>query len=160
MKLFEITDSIRELVSIDDPDELLKKTIELNIIFKDKALQIGKLCKEQESDIDSLDNEIKRLAERKAVLHNKVKTWKQYLMNEMILCEMPKIDDVSITLLIKKNPPSVEIPDSLDIMQVPEQFRKQEWTLKKKEIIDNFKSTGEIPNGLNIATDRKHLEIK
>ena len=160
MKLFEITDAIRELVSIDDPDELLKKTIELNIIFKDKALQIGKLCKEQESDIDSLDNEIKRLAERKAVLQNKVKTWKQYLMNEMILCEMPKIEDVSITLLIKKNPPSVEIPDSLDIMQVPEQFRKQEWTLKKKEIIDNFKSTGEIPNGLNIVNDKKHLEIK
>lgn len=160
MKLFEITDAIRELVSIDDPEELSKKTAELNMIFTDKALQIGKLCKEQESGIESLDNEIKRLTERKQILQNKVKYWKQYLMNEMLICQLPKIEDVSITLSVRKNPPSVELPENFDIMSVDEQWRKQSWELKKKDIIDNFKVTGEIPEGLNIVTDKKHLEIK
>jgi hypothetical protein len=160
MKLFEITDAIRQLSSIEDPAELISKTAELNVIFHDKALQIGKLCKEQESDITALDNEIKRLSERKQVIQNKVASWKQYLFSEMTVCEMPKIEDETITLSIRKNQPSVEVPENFDIMVVSEQFRKQEWTLKKKDIIDNFKVTGEIPNGLNIINDKKHLEIR
>lgn len=160
MKLFEITDNIRSLAEIEDPVLLEQKTKELEEIFDRKALQIGKLCKEQEADIASIDIETKRLTERKQVIKNKIEYWKRYLLQEMIINDMLKIEDFGITLAVRTNPPSVELPEPFDFQKVPEQFRYPEWHVKKKKILDRFKKTGEIVPGVNIIADKKRLDIK
>ena len=70
-----------------------------------------------------------------------------------------KIETALGSLTIAKSPISVEITNE---DEVPSEFKQEIVTTKidKKAIADNFKQTGEIPNGVIINTENTNLRIK
>ena len=70
-----------------------------------------------------------------------------------------KIDTQLGSLTIAKSPISVEI---INEDEIPNQFKQEIVTIKvdKKAIADNFKSTGEVPDGVIINTENTNLRIK
>ena len=62
-------------------------------------------------------------------------------------------------MTIANNPISVEIVNE---DAVPDEYKQVITTTKvdKKAITDNFKATGEIPDGVNIITQNTSLRIK
>ena len=72
---------------------------------------------------------------------------------------LQKIETELGSLSIAKSPISVEITNEDEL---PDEFKQQVVTTKidKKAIADNFKATGEIPNGVVIHTENTNLRIK
>ena len=70
-----------------------------------------------------------------------------------------KIDTSLGTLSLARCPISVEI---LNEEKIPNEYIKviQKTQIDKKAIADNFKSTGEIINGVNIISNKRTLRIK
>lgn len=60
---------------------------------------------------------------------------------------------------IAKNPMSVEITDET---KIPKEFIKEkiEYTIDKKGLLDHFKSTGELIDGVKFNDDKYSLRIK
>lgn len=166
MKLYEISNQIRDLPFVQEPDtpfysiniEQTELAInELKLQFDEKVLNIAKLTKELDADIDAIDNEVKRLTDRKKSLQGKKDWFKSYILQNMIDSGIDKVKDAVITVAIKVNPPSVEVED---VMKLPESYRKQIWQPEKAMILEAFKSTGEIIDGAKIITDKKRVDIK
>lgn len=166
MKLYEISNKIRDLPFIQEPDtpfysiniEQTELAInELKLQFDEKVLNIAKLTKELDADIDAIDNEVKRLTDRKKSLQGKKEWFKSYILQNMIDSEIDKVKDAVITVAIKVNPPSVEVED---VMLLPEQYRKQIWQPEKALILESFKSTGEVIDGAKIITNKKRVDIR
>lgn len=159
MKLYELTIDYRQLDQIEDAEELKTALEKLEGEFKTKAISLGKLYKELNADCETIDNEIKRLADKKRTLENRAEFLRQYLLDNMVATGIEEIKEPIIRLVIRKNPPSCG--EILDVEALPEQFRElvpQSWKVKKTAILDHFKATGEMI--CPIITDKKHLEIK
>jgi len=157
MKLYEITASIRDLGEFDDNEQTSLALQELTESFQDKALNIGKLTKEINADIEGIENEVHRLLDRKQALLSKVEWFKEYLKSNMIQAELTNIKDSIITISIRNNPPSCEIADPREL---PELYRHAIIMADKKGILELFKTTGEIVQGAKIITDKKRIEIR
>lgn len=160
MKLYEISNQIRDLALFEDNEQTSLALQELTDDFSVKALNIAKLTKELNADIEAIDNELKRLNDRKKSLQGKIEWFKNYLLTNMETSNIPQIKDSIITISVRKNPVSCEI---LDIDKVPEPYRKPNpelWIIDKTEAINYFKKTGAEIDGLKFNATNKHVEIK
>jgi hypothetical protein len=157
MKLYEISNLIRDLSLFDDNTQSEFALQELEMDFSTKALNIAKLIKELNADIEAIDNETKRLNDRKKSLQGKIDWFKTYLLTNMETSNIPQIKDSIITISVRNNPPSCEINDltELDTKYI---IIKQE--PDKKAILEYFKSTGEVIPGTKIITDKKRIDIR
>lgn len=101
-------------------------------------------------------SKIKKLTELKHAIKSRVEKFESYIQNCIELNSGP-INGSTSVLKLATNPPSVEI---LDLDQVDVRFIeiKQEVVVNKKDILDNFKKTGEIPSGINIV-QKKRIKI-
>jgi len=159
MKLYELAIDYRKLDQIEDAEELKTALEKLGEDFKAKAISLGKFYKKINADIEAIDNEIKRLSDKKRVVTNKAEFIKTYLFDNMVAAGIKEIDDPIIKLVIRKNNPSCG--EILDVEALPLQFRELQpsyWTAKKNDLLAHFKTTGEMV--CPIITDKKHLEIK
>ena len=93
--------------------------------------------------VDQLYAEIKRLQDYKKAVTNRI----------------DKIETELGTISIAKSPISVDI---IDEDKIPAEYKTIVQTIKvdKKAIADNFKSTGELIEGVRINTENKSLRIK
>jgi hypothetical protein len=160
IKLYELTDDIRQLEQIENSEEINKALENLNYIFKDKAIHLAKFIMELNAEGTAIDSEVDRLLTRKKTLATKAFYLRTYLQNNMIEAGMEKIDGTIIKLSIRNNPPSCEVKD---VMALPEKYRKlipESWQADRVEILKQFKETGEIIEGATIITGNKRLEIK
>ena len=85
MKLYEITEQLRQLMAMDDvPPEQLQDTLDMvNDEFEAKAENIAMLIREMVLDAEGYKAEIDRLSDRKKSLDNKVESLKDYLRVNM-----------------------------------------------------------------------------
>lgn len=160
MKLYELTIDFRNLDQIEDAEELKSALEKLEGEFKSKAISLGKFYKEQVSDVEAIDTEIKRLMAKKQASQNKADFIKQYLFDNMVAVGIEKIDDPIIKLAIRFNPPSCEVKD---VMALPLQYRKlipEAWQADRVSILKHFKESGEIVEGAELQLNNKRLEIK
>ena len=157
MKLYELTSSIRDLTLFEDNESTQKALQELTEDFNTKALNIAKLTKELNADIDAIDNETKRLYDRKKSLQGKIDGFKEYLMTNMIQSDIPQIKDSIITISVRNNPISIEVENT---MNLPENYRNAIWTPNKTAIKNHFELTGEVIDGAKIITDKKRIDIR
>ena len=99
------------------------------------------------------------MQEFKKAKQNNVDRFKKYVKENMERLEIQKIETELGTLSIAKSPISVEI---INEEILPDEFKQEVVTVKidKKAIADNFKATGEIPEGVIIHTDNTNLRIK
>lgn len=161
LSLYEITSAFPVLMENEEITEENKKQIEqeLTILLQQKSQSIIGYTRNIELTVEAMKNEEKRISEQRKVLENRLTKFKEYVKECMEGNSITKIETGLGTLSIAKSPMSVEI---LNEDEVPSEFKQEVTTVKidKKAIADNFKTTGEVPNGVNIYTENTNLRIK
>lgn len=160
-KLYEITNSFMELNSNDELTDAEKQEIGSQLVqaLQTKSNNIVGYYQEEKALLDGIDAEIKRLQDYKKSVSNRIDRYKTYVKDNMQVLGLNKIETELGTISIAKSPISVEIVDE---DKIPAEYKTIVQTIKvdKKAISDNFKSTGELIEGVNIITNNTNLRIK
>lgn len=164
LTLYNITNKFVEIMDKVQEGELTEEEYnelgqELAIELQQKSGNIAGYIQERNSLVDAIDAQIKRLQELKKMEQNKVDKFKEYVKENMERLGITKIETELGTLSIAKSPISVEIANEGEI---PAEYKSEVVTTKidKKAIADNFKATGEIPNGVVIHADNTNLRVR
>ena len=161
LSLYQITSAFPMLMDQEEITPELKEQLEkeLTELLKQKSQNIIGYTKNIELTIEAMKTEEKRISEQRKALENKLDNFKQYVKECMEQNSIKKIETGLGTISISKNPISVEIENE---EKVPDEFKTVITTTKidKTKIKDNFKETGEIPDGVKINTENTRLQIK
>lgn len=164
LSLYNITNGFVELMDKVESGELTEEEYnrlgeELAIELQKKSGNIIAYVKNGESFIDAVKAEEKRLADMRKAAENKIAKFKEYVKENMDKLGIEKIQTDLGNLSIAKSPISVEV---INEDEIPSEYKQEIVTVKidKKAISDNFKETGEIPNGVVIHTDNTNLRIR
>lgn len=161
LSLYEITNAFPALMESEEITEEDKNKIEaeLTMLLQQKSQNIIGYTKNIELTIEAMKEEEDRISSNRKVLENKLTRFKQYVKECMENNGITKIETGLGTLSIAKSPASVEIVNE---DEVPSEFKQEIVTVKidKTKIKNNFKETGEIPDGVNIITTNTSLRIK
>lgn len=159
--LYEITNNFPIIMEQEEISESLKEEMikELTLLLQQKSQNIIGYVRNNELTIEAMKNEEKRISEQRKALENKLTKFKEYVKSCMENNNITKIETGLGNLSIAKSPISVEITNENEI---PNEYKEEVVTIKvdKKAIADNFKSTGEVPNGVIIHTENTNLRIK
>ena len=163
-KLTERYNAILELLDTESDiipeDEIKKSLAAIKDEFQGKVGSIGKLILELKADAVTIDNERRRLEQRKAATLGKMETLKNYLLVEMQAANILKVKEDVVTISVRNNPPSVEVANE---ELVPSQFIRvipEQREVDKKSILEHFRTTGEILPGVNVIVNKKYLEVR
>lgn len=161
LSLYEITNAFPTLMENEEITEKDKKQIEeeLTLLLQQKSQNVIGYARNIEAMIEAKKNNEKMLAESRKADERRLENFKKYVKECMENAGFTKIETGLGVLSIAKSPISVEITNEDEI---PAEFKEEVRTMKinKKAIADNFKETGEIPNGVNILTNNTSLRIK
>ena len=161
LSLYQITNAFPALMESEEitPEDKAKIEEELTILLQQKSQNIIGYTKNIELTINAMKEEEDRIANNRKTLENKLARFKQYVKECMENSGITKIETGLGTLSIAKSPVSVEIVNE---EAIPSDFKQEIVTVKvdKKKIKENFKETGEIPDGVNIITTNTNLRIK
>ena len=132
---------------------------ELTVLLQQKSQNIIGYTRNIELTIEAMKNEEKRISEQRKTLENRLTKFKEYVKECMEKGGISKVETGLGSLIIAKNPLSVEI---INEDEVPSEFKQEVLTVKidKTAIKNHFKETGEIPAGININTQNTSLRIK
>lgn len=161
-KLYELTEMYKNIWDLVEDEEVDLESLEnalseIEDNLEVKAENIAKLIKGIDGDIETLNVEEKRLANKRKALENKKANIKAYLENQLISIGKNKVKTPLFTINIQNNPPSVNI---IDEDKIPEQFKKTvtTTTVTKKELLDALKM-GQVVEGAEIKQG-KSLRIR
>lgn len=164
LKLYEITDGFMKLLDEKEVEDLTEEEQnnikdQLTIALQKKSNNIIAYYQDQNTLLNGIDEQIKRLQDYKKMIKNKLDRYKEYVKANMELLGIDKIQTELGTLSIAKSPISVEIVNQL---LIPSEYKEvvSEVKVDKKKIADNFKETGEIIDGVRIITNNTNLRIK
>lgn len=161
LSLYQITNTFPLLMQSEEitEEEKIKIEEELTQLLQQKSQNIIGYTRNVELTIEAMKIEEKRISEQRKILENRLLKFKEYVKECMEGNGFTKIETGLGTLSIAKSPISVEI---INEDEIPLEYKQEITTIKvdKKSIADNFKATGEIPNGVNIYTNNTNLRIK
>ncbi len=161
LSLYQISNAFPMLMAQEEMTEEDKNKVEeeLTKLLQEKSQNVIGYYRNNELTIQAMKDEEKRISEARKSLENRNENFKKYVKECMERANITKIETTLGTLSIAKSPISVEIQNEDD---VPSEFKQEVTTIKvdKKAIADNFKTTGEIPNGVVIHTENTNLRIK
>lgn len=161
LSLYEITNAFLVLMENEEITEEDKNKVkeELTLLLQQKSQNIIGYARNIELTIEAMKNEEKRISEKRKMLENRVIKFKEYVKECMEKNGITKIETGLGNLTIAKNPISVEVVNEEEI---PSEYKTEIVAVKvdKTKIKNNFKETGEIPNGVNIVTNNTSLRIK
>lgn len=161
LKLYEITNGFMSLNNNEELTEEEKNEIgvQLTEALRTKSNNIVGYYQEEKVLLEGIDAEIKRLQDYKKSVTNRIDRYKEYVKENMQVLGIDKIETELGTISIAKSPVSVDI---IDEDKIPAEYKTIVQTIKvdKKAIADNFKSTGELIEGVRINTENKSLRIK
>lgn len=126
MNLYELTGqmlALQEMMSDPDIDpEIIKDTMEsMDGDIEEKLEGYGKIMRNYETTVNALDEEIKRLQERKKFYDNRVKKMKNDVKSSLIAMNKKSVRTTSFLYTVKPGVNAVVIDDE-DL--VPAQFRE------------------------------------
>lgn len=161
LSLYKITSGFPALMESEEitEEDKIKIKEELTQLLQKKSQNIIGYIKNIELTIEAMKEEEKRIADNRKVLENKMGRFKEYVKECMERNGITKIETSLGTLSIAKSPISIEIVKEEEI---PKEFKQKVITVKidKTKIKNNFKETGEIPNGVKVVTTNTNLRIK
>lgn len=161
LSLYKITGAFPLLMENEEISEEDKAKIkeELTLLLQQKSQGVIGYVRNIEAVIEAKKNNEKMLAESRKADERRLENFKKYVKECMENNGITKIETGLGNLSIAKSPISIEITNEDEI---PAQFKQEVRTIKidKKAIADNFKSTGELINGVIIHTDNTNLRIK
>ena len=163
IRLYEIPKKFEDLMTKAEEGELTQEEYdcigtEIAEKKKKKSTSIIGYYQNKNAFIDAIDLQIKRLQEIKKAEQNNLDRFKKYVKDNMERMQLTKIETELGTLFIAKSPATVVI----DQEQVPDKFLRVKTNIEvdKTAIKKNFKETGEVPDGIRIATNNTSLRIK
>lgn len=161
LSLYQITSAFPMLMEQDEMSEEEKSKLqeELTILLQEKSQNIIGYTRNIELTISAMKEEEKRLTDNRKALENRLAKFKEYVKECMDKNGITKIETELGSLTIAKNPMSVEITNE---ELIPNEYKTEVVAVKidKTKIKNNFKETGEIPDGVNILTNNTSLRIK
>lgn len=132
-----------DLIAEQEDEQILKDTLaSINDAIEDKADGYVAVIKTLEGDNKAIDEEIKRLRQRKTSNQNGVKRLKESLQEVMEQTGKEKFKTALNSYSIANNPPSLDITDE---SLIPKQYYiEQQPRLDKKELLKVVKDGLEI----------------
>lgn len=150
MNLYELSENYAQIQAmIEDGSDGLEDTLEsLDEAIEDKAIGYAKVIKNLEAQSKALEEEEKRLYERRKSIDNNIKRMKESLYENMKTSGKKRIKTDLFNFNIQKNPPSVRVADEA---LIPKRFYvKQAPKRDNKGILQALKNDEDIP-GVEIA---------
>lgn len=153
MTLYNISERYENILEVQNEltqGELSAILIDIEDEFNAKAENIAKVIAEFDNQEIALENEIKRLNERKKAVETRKSWLKDYLLINMQRIGKSSIKSDLFTIKIRNNPPSVVLRDE---NLVPDEFKitKTETKVDKKALKEYLK---------NNTVDYAYLEHK
>ena len=136
--------------------EIRTELAALEIEFDDKIENCIAYLKNLRAEEEALSAEIKRLTARRNATRNKDESLKSYTLAEITLAGRLGVQVGVHKAKLAKSQDAVIV---IDENKVPDFYVKIERKVQKREILQWYKETGEILDGIDIETDRKHLRI-
>jgi chaperonin cofactor prefoldin len=154
--LYEIKENYRGLMDMELDAETMADTLEaIEGEFEVKAESICYVLANIDSDIDALDNEVKRLQARKKVLNNRKESLKDYLRENMTAIDKSKIETSLFTISRVKGRASALISDEA---LIPKQFQRITVSIDKTALLAELKN--QPVEGAELTTSKELLRIK
>ena len=120
--------------------------------ISDKAENYARVIRMKEEEAKAFKSEIDRLTARKRAAENMVARLKDALLGAMTLTGTQEIKTSIGKWRVQMNPLSCDV---VDIDKVPMQYHiKQEDKIDKKGLIDYYKQTGEIIDGVTFKQEQ------
>ena len=143
---------VYDLIAEQEDEQILKDTLaSINDAIEDKADGYVAVIKTLEGDNKAIDEEIKRLRQRKTSNQNGVKRLKECLQEVMEQTGKEKFKTALNSYSIANNPPSLDITDE---SLIPKQYYiEQQPKLDKKELLKVVKDGLEI-KGVELKQSR------
>ena len=165
LHLYEIVDNYQRLMQVIDdtgasPEDFQLTLANITDQLDRKVENIAKFCLSLESSAEAVKQEESRLQARRTSMERKVGWLKEYLLAEMLAVGSEQVKRDTVTVSVRTNPPSVEVYNPEAVHQDFRHVIPETWQVDKKRIMEHFKATGEILDGVNIVTDKKRVEIK
>ena len=165
MKLYELTKILTDLqAELDNgdmlPEEINSRLDQFGVQFEFKAAEIAKMVVNYESDITQLKAEEERLASKRTILNKRITDLKKYLLGNMNELGIKTVNYEIIRIAIQDNPYSV---GEVSLSDLPTEFVRiipESKEPDKKKILEHFKETGEIPDGVSEISRSQRLVIK
>ena len=154
MRLYELTEQynqVMDMLNNTDADmQAIKDTLEgLQGDIEDKAINIAKMIKTLDADIETIKVEEKRLNDRRKVYENRKDSIKEYLEQQLKTVGIEKVKTATMTVSMQNNPPSVNIVDEEALKEWAKGkdfcWIVKEPELSKRALLDGMKSGIEIP---------------
>ena len=158
-KLYEIADEIEELLTIpEDSDELDPEVFDqLKMGFESKLEAIASVIKNKQADSKKLGEHISYLQKQQRALDRDVDGLKAYAKSQMDKLRINKIQAGIHKFAVQIN--SAHSVEVLDMNKLDDEWKRVKVEPRLKDIADNFKETGEEPEGTRI-TRGTHLRIR
>jgi hypothetical protein len=165
MKLYEITEQyaeVQKLLDQDDSESMAEAVSEtmglIEADFEEKAQNIVALAFNVESDISGIDEQIKRLQDRKKAIQNKAESLREYLRYNMDRSGIDKISCPLFTITLSKASKQVEVTDE---QALPDDFVRVKTTVSpdKVSIAKALKEGADVP-GAVLVDGKRRLTIK
>lgn len=121
--------------------------IDLQGDLQNKLVGYGFVVKNLESEVNAIDDEIKRLTARKKARQNQIELLKNRMMLAMIDNGMDKIKDPVMPIAIRNNPPSVRL--NIDPEHLPAKFVKIKYEADKTALSKALK-IGDVIDGVSL----------
>ena len=140
--LYELTSDLRELQDIDFTEAQEEQINQIKDIIKaqidSKGTGIIAVIRNEESDIEALKAEIKRLQDLKKSKENRIENLKKYTKECLEDANIKKVSTSLGNMTVRKNPPAVDV---LDESLIPNEYKKEvvEIKLDKKAILADLK---------------------
>lgn len=132
---------------------------EITNMLKNNPIAIINAIKESEQKIYELKQKEQEITSQRKFEESTLEKFKEDVRGVLEAGGYEKIETNVGTLSLRLNPISVEITN---IEIVPDEFKTIKTTIvaDKKKIAEHFKSTGEIPDGCVINTEKTSLQVK
>lgn len=164
LSLYQLTNDFINFMNIAEKEELTEVEFSqiaemLTSELQKKSTNIIGYYKNQDSLINAIDEQIKRLQAYKKSKENNLSRYKDYVKANMERLGITKLETPVGALSIAKSPISVEVVDE---SLIPKDYKQAVTEIKidKKKILEDFKSTGELISGVTIHSDNTNLRIK
>ena len=164
MKLFRIRKEIFNLINpVDDegdpafitPKEVKKRIENLEMHLDVKAENTIAYLKTLKAEMKAIDEAMRELEKQKRIARNKHEGLASFLMDTIRLAERAFNFGIHKARIQGNSQPSVVVHNEMDI---PDRFIEIETKIKKRDILDWHKRTGEIPPGTDIVKG-EHLRL-
>jgi len=161
-QLYKLSDEMTKVKALLDEgltvDDIADTLEGIELEFNDKAEKMLYLVNNMQSDIDQIDDEIKRLTENKKLISNKQNQLTEYLRSNMELSGIDKIECPLFKITLRKASKIVVIDDQDDL---DDEFIKVETkiTADKNAIKAAIKEGREVI-GAHLEDGKRGLTIK